>query len=109
MRVVSGADYRRTVHFEAQRSPCIPDEMKNFIDWFNDSTLGGKSRHPTLTSAGIWHLYFVCIHPFEDGNGRIGRALTEKSLAQMLTQPSLLALASTSYPVGPSILLSSDA
>src|SRR5258705_7667293 len=48
-----------------------------------------------MTRAGIAHLYFVCIHPFEDGNGRIGRALAEKSLAQNLGQPSLIALAYT--------------
>jgi Fic family protein len=48
-----------------------------------------------LTRAGIAHLYFVSIHPFEDGNGRIGRALAEKSLAQNLGQPSLIALAYT--------------
>jgi Fic family protein len=50
---------------------------------------------PALTRAGIAHLYFVSIHPFEDGNGRIGRALAEKSLAQNLGQPSLIALAYT--------------
>jgi Fic family protein len=48
-----------------------------------------------LTRAGIAHLYFECIHPFEDGNGRIGRALAEKSLAQNIGQPSLIALAYT--------------
>ena len=48
-----------------------------------------------MTRAGIAHFYFVCIHPFEDGNGRIGRALAEKSLAQNLSQPSLIALAYT--------------
>lgn len=50
---------------------------------------------PALTRAGIAHLYFVCIHPFEDGNGRIGRAIAEKSLAQNLGHPSLVALAYT--------------
>ena len=50
---------------------------------------------PALTRAGIAHLYFVCIHPFEDGNGRIARALAEKSLAQNLGHPSLIALAYT--------------
>jgi len=50
---------------------------------------------PALTRAGLAHLYFVCIHPFEDGNGRIGRALAEKSLAQNLGHPSLIALAYT--------------
>ena len=48
-----------------------------------------------MTRAGIAHLYFESIHPFEDGNGRIGRALAEKSLAQNLGQPSLIALAYT--------------
>src|SRR5215475_7583999 len=54
-----------------------------------------KAQLPALTRAGIVHLYFVCIHPFEDGNGRIGRALAEKSLAQNLGQPSLIPLAYT--------------
>ena len=50
---------------------------------------------PALTRAGLAHLYFVTIHPFEDGNGRIGRALAEKSLAQNLGHPSLIALSFT--------------
>jgi Fic family protein len=50
---------------------------------------------PALTRAALAHLYFVCIHPFEDGNGRIGRALAEKALAQNLGQPTLIALAYT--------------
>jgi Fic family protein len=71
------------------------DEMKRFTRWFNDTAPNGKSPLPALTRAGIAHLYFVCIHPFEDGNGRIGRAIAEKSLAQNLSQPSLIALATT--------------
>jgi Fic family protein len=69
--------------------------MKRFIAWFNDTAPGGRAALPALTRAGLVHLYFVCIHPFEDGNGRIGRALAEKSLAQSLGQPSLIALAYT--------------
>jgi Fic family protein len=95
MQVVSGPDYRRTVHFEAPPSARMQDEMKRFIAWFNDTAPDGKNPLPALTRAGIGHLYFVCIHPFEDGNGRIGRALAEKSLAQGLGQPSLIALAYT--------------
>src|SRR5580704_4912034 len=95
MQVVSGPDYKRTVHFEAPPSARVPDEMKRFIAWFNDTAPGAKNPLPALTRAGIAHLYFVCIHPFEDGNGRIGRALAEKSLAQNLGQPSLIALAYT--------------
>jgi Fic family protein len=95
MQIVSGPDYKRTVHFEAPPSKRLAAEMKRFIGWFNATAPDGKSPLPALTRAGIAHLYFVCIHPFEDGNGRIGRALAEKSLAQNLGQPSLIALAYT--------------
>jgi Fic family protein len=87
MQVVSGADYARKVHFEAPPSSTMSDEMDAFLNWFPD-----KQNLPALTHAGIAHFYFVCIHPFEDGNGRIGRAIAEKSLAQSLGQPSLIAL-----------------
>jgi Fic family protein len=95
MQVVSGPIHERSVHFEAPPSARVPDEMKRFIAWFNDTAPGGKTPLPALTRASLAHLYFVCIHPFEDGNGRIGRALAEKSLAQNLGQPSLIALAYT--------------
>jgi Fic family protein len=95
MQVVSGPDYRRIVHFEAPPSRRVPEEMTRFIAYFNDTAPDGKTPLPALARAGIVHLYFVCIHPFEDGNGRIGRALAEKSLAQSLSQPSLIALAYT--------------
>jgi Fic family protein len=95
MQVISGPDYKRAVHFEAPPSARVPREMKRFIVWFNNTAPGGKSPLPALTRAAVVHLYFVCIHPFEDGNGRIGRALAEKSLAQNLGQPSLIALAYT--------------
>jgi Fic family protein len=95
MQIVSGPDYRRTVHFEAPPSTHVRDEMKRFIAWFNDTAPGAKKALPALTRAGVGHLYFERIHPFEDGNGRVGRALAEKSLAQNLGQPSLIALAYT--------------
>src|SRR5229473_2609865 len=95
MQVVSGPIHKRTVHFEAPASSRVPDEMKQFITWFNDTASGGKNPLLPLTRTGIAHLCFVCVHPFEDGNGRIGRALAEKSLAQNLGQPSLIALAYT--------------
>lgn len=95
MQVVSGPEYKRTVDFEAPPSSRLPGEMKRFITWFNETAPDGKHPLPALTRAGIAHLYFVSIHPFEDGNGRIGRALAEKSLAQNLGQPSLIALAYT--------------
>jgi Fic family protein len=95
MQVVSGPIHKPTVHFKAPPSIRVPNEMKHFVAWFNDTAPGGKTPLSPLTRAGIAHLYFVCIHPFEDGNGRIGRALAEKSLAQYLGQPSLIALAYT--------------
>ncbi len=60
--------------------------------WTVSSRGTGGRRMPALTRAGIAHFYFVSIHPFEDGNGRIGRALAEKALAQSLGEPSLIAL-----------------
>jgi Fic family protein len=95
MQVVSGAIYSPTIHFEAPPSKIMNKEMNLFIRWFNDSSAQGKNSLPALTRAGIAHLYFVCIHPFEDGNGRIGRAIAEKSLAQHLKQPTLIALSYT--------------
>jgi Fic family protein len=95
MQVVSGPVHKPMVHFEAPPSRRVPDEMKQFVAWFNDTAPGGKSPLSPLTRAGVAHLYFVCIHPFEDGNGRLGRAIAEKSLAQNLGQPSLISLAYT--------------
>ncbi len=95
MQVVSGPIHQPKVNFEAPPSSRVPDEMKQFITWFNDTSPGGRIPLSPLTRAGMAHLYFVCIHPFEDGNGRLGRALAEKSLAQNLGQPSLIALATT--------------
>lgn len=95
MQVVSGPDYKRVVHFEAPPSAHLPQEMQRFTTWFNSTAPQGNQALPALTRAGITHLYFVSIHPFEDGNGRIGRALAEKALAQSLGQPSLIALAYT--------------
>jgi Fic family protein len=95
MQVVSGAMYEPTVHFEAPPSSRMAEEMKTFIEFFEQSKEGGKQALPALARAGIAHLYFVSIHPFEDGNGRIGRAVAEKSLAQSLGHPTLIALAYT--------------
>jgi Fic family protein len=86
MQVVSGPLQKPIIHFEAPPSDQMQIEMTRFLAWFENCKL------PTLTKAGLAHLYFVTIHPFEDGNGRIARALSEKALAQALGQPSLLAL-----------------
>jgi Fic family protein len=94
MQVVSGPLDSPKVHFEAPPSSEIPNEMGRFFDWYHESGPNGAKRLPMLTRAGICHLYFVSIHPFEDGNGRIGRALSEKSLAEGLGKPALIALSS---------------
>lgn len=95
MQVISGGIGRLKIHFEAPPSNRVPAEMQRFAEWFNDTAPRQNNALPALTRAGLAHLYFECIHPFEDGNGRIGRALSEKALAQAIGQPSLTALAYT--------------
>jgi len=88
LQVVSGKIYDPKVHFEAPPSNKIKKEMSEFILWFNQS----RKTLPALARAAIAHLYFVTIHPFEDGNGRIARALTIKALSQNINQASLISL-----------------
>lgn len=88
MQIVSGKIYEPKIHFEAPPSKKIKKEINQFILWFNDSA--GKLA--PLTRAAIAHLYFVSIHPFEDGNGRIARALSIKALSQSIKQPLLTSL-----------------
>ena len=95
MQVVSGVIGQHRVHFEAPPSSRLLSEMQRFLDWFARTAPGAKEPLPALTKAGVAHLYFESIHPFEDGNGRIGRAISEKALAQSLGQPSFTALAAT--------------
>jgi len=95
MQVVSGKVHDPRVHFEAPPSSQVPAEMTAFLDWFDRTAPSGSQPLPALTRAGTAHLYFESIHPFEDGNGRIGRAVSEKALAQSLGRPTLTALAAT--------------
>lgn len=77
MQVVSGPESKRKIHFEAPLSNEVKREMKEFLSWW--------TRPPQmdgLLRAGVAHLWFVTVHPFEDGNGRIARALTDMALAQ---------------------------
>jgi len=78
MRVVSGPIGREKVHYEAPPADQLKSEMKNFFLWW------GKSRNEIdgILRAGIAHLWFVAVHPFEDGNGRIARTLSDMALAQ---------------------------
>lgn len=96
MQVISGPIGNATVHFEACPSAQVPDEMTRFIKWFNDTAPGGESEiRWAPVRAAIAHLYFESIHPFEDGNGRIGRAIAEKALSEGVGRPILLSLSQT--------------
>jgi Fic family protein len=95
MQIVSGALHAPKVHFEAPPSHAVPGEMSAFVAWFNGSAPGSSSSLSALERAGIAHLWFETIHPFEDGNGRLGRAIAEKALAQGLDAPAITALAET--------------
>lgn len=92
MQVVSGPIHEPEIYFEAPPSAKMKQEMTKFLRWFTATMPGGKSPLPVLTRAGIAHFWFVCIHPFEDGNGRIGRAIAEKSISEGLGQATLLSL-----------------
>jgi Fic family protein len=93
MQVISGAIGREIVHYEAPPSARVPQEMKKFVGWYNDYKPNANATDALIKTA-VAHLYFESIHPFEDGNGRIGRAIAEKCLAQSLHRPVLLSLSS---------------
>ena len=76
MQVVSGPVGRERVHFEAPPAERLEEEMLRFLNWFNDAAM-----EPVLKAA-LAHLWFVTIHPFDDGNGRIARAIADMSLAR---------------------------
>ena len=82
MQVVSGPVGRERVHYEAPAAVRLVDEMDNFLRWFEDS----RSTDPVL-DAGVAHLWFVTIHPFDDGNGRIARAIADLALARSEKSP----------------------
>lgn len=77
MQVVSGPVGRRRVHFEAPPADRLEVEMNRFLEWVN-----AASKEPLLIKAGLAHLWFVTVHPFDDGNGRIARAVGDLLLAR---------------------------
>lgn len=77
MQVISGAMGKERVHFEAPQSETVAQEMGAFFDWFNS-----KAEIDPVLKAAIAHLWFVTVHPFDDGNGRIARAVTDLQLAR---------------------------
>jgi Fic family protein len=95
MQIVSGAFGKEIIHFEAPPSNQVPVEMENFIKWYNDFEVKSTDIKNVLIKTSISHLYFESIHPFEDGNGRIGRAIAEKCLSESLNRPVLMSISST--------------
>jgi Fic family protein len=77
MQVVSGAMGKERVHFEAPESSRLENEMQKFLVWFNQIT-----EMDSILKAAIAHLWFVTIHPFDDGNGRIARAIADMQLSR---------------------------
>jgi Fic family protein len=82
MQVVSGPLGREHVHYEAPRADLLDREMTSFLDWFE-----GEKKIDPLLRAGLAHLWFVTIHPFDDGNGRIARAIADMALARSEDSP----------------------
>jgi Fic family protein len=95
MQIVSGSFGKEIIHFEAPPSGQVPDEMKKFFKWYNDFEIKPTDIKSALIKTSISHLYFESIHPFEDGNGRIGRAIVEKCLSESLNRPVLMSISST--------------
>lgn len=77
MEVVSGTLEREKVHYQAPAADAVPAEMKQFLDWFN-----ADSTQKDYVKSAVAHFWFVSIHPFDDGNGRISRAIADMALSQ---------------------------
>lgn len=82
MQVISGAVGRERVHFEAPAAERLDSQMRDFLDWFN-----GNTDTDWVVKSGLAHLWFVTIHPFDDGNGRIARAIADLALARSEQSP----------------------
>jgi Fic family protein len=82
MQVISGPMGRERVHYEAPAADRIANEIKSLLHWFE-----GQTPMDPVLKAGLAHLWFVTIHPFDDGNGRIARAIADLSLARSENSP----------------------
>ncbi len=95
MQIVSGPIGNYRVHYEAPPAKAVQAEMDRFIDWYNhtDPLKSKGADLPGPIRAAIAHLWFECIHPFDDGNGRVGRAIADHALSQALGRPTIACLA----------------
>lgn len=97
MQIVSGSYGREKVHYEAPPAAQVPDEMAALLNWYNQSCpinlKNSVQKEPGIVRAGIAHLWFEVIHPFDDGNGRVGRAIADHALSQFLGYPTTACLA----------------
>jgi len=96
MQIISGSIGKEVIHYEAPPSKQVPLAMKAFIQWYNQAGPKGKNSISIApVRAAITHLYFETIHPYEDGNGRIGRALADKALYETIGYKGLPSISST--------------
>jgi len=87
MQVVSGPIGRERVHYQAPPANSVEREMRAFLDWFNDGNDGEATPIDPVLKAALAHLWFVTVHPFDDGNGRIARAIADLALARSEDSP----------------------
>jgi Fic family protein len=94
MQIISGTFGKEIVHFEAPLAEKVPTEMNQFMNWYQKFKVKDSEIKKALLKTAIAHLYFETIHPFEDGNGRIGRAIAEKCFSECIGKPILISISS---------------
>ena len=94
MVIASGPIGYEKIHYEAPPALAVANEMQTFLTWYNKTSRQQKPALPPICRSAIAHLWFECIHPFDDGNGRIGRAIAEHALGQGADHSVILSLSS---------------